>query len=101
MRLQRSKYNCPASVSSILRVVRCKSLSPISFSRPLIRRDSVEFGIPIASAARRKLRAFTTSTNSAMSLRYSNVIAPPVDQSILFYRVYPEFGLINDSHIVY
>ncbi|CAM2172784.1 hypothetical protein BLAT2472_20512 [Burkholderia latens] len=54
-----------------MRVVRCSRRSPIAFSSAPIRRDSVEFGTPIASAAPRKLFALTTSTNNAMSFRSS------------------------------
>ncbi|EJM88599.1 Histidine kinase [Pseudomonas sp. GM74] len=45
------------------------------FSSSLMRRDRVELGIPRVSAARLKLRAFTTSTNSAISLRYSKALS--------------------------
>jgi hypothetical protein len=53
----------------------------MAFSSPLMRRDKVELGIAIASAALRKLWALTTSTNNAMSFRSSMLIAPSVDQS--------------------
>jgi hypothetical protein len=53
---------------------------PIAFSRALIRRDSVEFGTPTASAAGQKPRALTTSTNRAMSFNSSKIGAPNTDQ---------------------
>jgi hypothetical protein len=53
----------------ILRVVRFRSRRPMPPSSAPMRRDSVEFGIPRKSVARRKLRAFTISTKRAMSFR--------------------------------
>ena len=52
----------------------------MAFSRALMRLDSVEFGTPVASAARRKLRVWATSTNRAMSFSSSMDIAPFMDQ---------------------
>ncbi|MCY1249939.1 hypothetical protein D9M68_978980 [compost metagenome] len=62
-----------------------------------MRRDKVELGTPVTSAAPRKLLAFTTSTKRAMSFRYSVLIAPILDQRIPDNHLYLTVGLIEDA----
>src|SRR6185369_3693079 len=72
----------------------------MAFSRAVMRRDTVELGIPTASAAWRKPRALTTSTNKAMSFKSSTFIAPSMDQSFRFWLLYREFALADDASTV-